>query len=132
MSQSYEPTQKNEQPLPKPCQGGCGFFGSDDQMGYCSVCYQKCVPLEQRSQHEQSQNSAQIPKPNEKEHKAEINPTKKEQSKKNRCWQCQKKYHWLEDLIANVAMYFAAHIVFLTFMNVILTINLHSKRNWMQ
>jgi len=57
---------------------------------------------------------------------------KKNSQKKIVAGNVKKKYHWLEDLIANVAMYFAAHIVFLTFMNVILTINLHSKRNWMQ
>jgi len=100
MSQSYEPKQKNEQSLPNPCLGGCGYFGRDDQRGYCSLCYQKCVSVEQRPEHEQSEKSALTPEINDNdvdmkekiEQKSPQQPTKKQEpNKKHRCWKCQKK-----------------------------------------
>jgi len=90
MSQSYEPKQQPETALPKPCLGGCGFFGRSEQMGYCSICYTKCVPLEQRAQLQQSEKTAETQTKQENENKPE-NDSIKEQTKKNRCWTCQKK-----------------------------------------
>jgi len=77
----------------KKCNGGCGFYGSPETLDYCSICYNKCVPEEQRKDVTKNENNKTTNDNNTNTENTtdENKPKRKKQKKRNRCWQCKKK-----------------------------------------
>ena len=92
MSQVNKSSTQTKEPEASPsCKNGCGFFGSPQNQGYCSVCYAQFI----KSQTEEKKHITPAPEVTSVHQDApsqvQQTPAKDEQKDKTRCWSCNKK-----------------------------------------